>query len=176
MRPVNTFTLCMFLAALSTSCSTMTVRADHDSQVDFGSYSSFALFERPAKERRGPQMSELVDRRIGASMQAELVSRGFTTAAPREADILVTFYTAVRKRVTVNGGGWYGYRRPYWGGRVTYVKTYPEGTLVIDVIDRKSRNLVWRGVGSGAFSKMNPSDEKVDKRVARILATFPPVN
>jgi hypothetical protein len=59
---------------------------------------------------------------------------------------------------------------------VTWVNSYPEGTLVIDVIDRKSRELVWRGVGAGAFPQMNPSNEKVDKRVTRILQTFPPVN
>jgi hypothetical protein len=34
---------------------------------------------------------------------------------------------------------------------------------------------VWRGVGEGAFTKMNPSDEKVAKKVSKILATFPPV-
>ncbi|MDX2436348.1 MAG: DUF4136 domain-containing protein [Acidobacteriota bacterium] len=176
MRSIVTILLSVSIAALSTACSTMTVRADHDSQVDFSSFNSFALFERPAKERRGPQMSELVDRRIASSMETSLEGKGFTPTTPREADLLVTFYTAVRKRVTVNGGGWYGYRRPYWGGGVTYVNSYPEGTLVIDVIDRKSRNLVWRGVGAGAFSKMNPSYEKVDKRVTRILQTFPPVN
>ena len=57
---------------------------------------------------------------------------------------------------------------------MTYVNSYPEGTLVIDVIDRKSRDLVWRGAGARAFSKMNPSYEKVDKRVTRILQDFPP--
>ncbi len=176
MRPIVTIFLSAAIAALSTACSTMTVRADHDSEINFSSLKSFALFERPAKERRGPQMSELVDRRIASSMQTVLVGKGFTKTAPREADLLVTFYTAVRKRVVVNGGGWYGYRRGFWGGGVTWVNSYPEGTLVIDVIDRRSRQLVWRGVGAGAFSKMNPTDEKVDKRVTRILQTFPPVN
>ena len=45
-------------AVLSVSvlgCSTMTVRADHDSQVDFGGYSTFAIFERQGKERPSPR-------------------------------------------------------------------------------------------------------------------------
>jgi hypothetical protein len=152
----------------------MTVRADHDAQIDFSKYSSFALFERPAKERRGPQMSELVDRRIASSISTDLAGKGLETAAPGNADVLVTFYTAVRKRVTVNGGGWYGCCWGYWGGGVAYINSYPEGTLVIDVIDGRSRNLVWRGVGDAAFSKMNPPDEKVEKKVARVLQSFPP--
>ena len=159
---------------MSTACSTMSVTADHDSQVDFGSYTSFSLFERPAKERRGPQMSDLVDGRIATSIAADLAAKGLASTAPGDADILVTFYTAVSRRVVVNGGGWYGYRWRYWGGGTTYVNSYPEGTLVIDIIDRRSRELVWRGVGAGAFSKMNPTDETVQKKVARVLRDFPP--
>lgn len=161
-------------AVSAVACSSMTIRADHDSQVDFPSYAAFAVFERPGNERRGPQMSEIVDRRIATAMKADLVSKGFTAARPPEADFLVTFSTAVHDRVVVNRSGWYGYRWHYWGGGMTRVNSYPEGTLVIDIIDRKSRNLVWRGVGEGAFSTMNPSDKKVHSAVTRILRTFPP--
>jgi hypothetical protein len=176
MRHIITVVLAVVLVTATTACSTMTVTADHDSQVDFGAYTSFALFERPAKERRGPQMSDLVDGRIAASIAADFANKGLVSRSPGEADVLVTFYTAVRKRVVVNGGGWYGYRWRYWGGGMTYVNTYPEGTLVIDIIDRRSRELVWRGVGAGAFSKMNPTDEKVQQKVARVLKTYPPAH
>lgn len=173
MRPFRTFLLAVSLIAFTAACSTMTVRADYDSQVNFSSFNSFAMFERPGKERRGPQMSDLVDRRIAASMKKDLVGKGYLTARPGDADFLVTFHTAVRKRVVVNRSG-YGYRWRYWGGGMTTVNSFPEGTLVIDIIDGKNRNLVWRGVGQGAFSKMNPTDEKVDQKVSRILRSFPP--
>lgn len=156
------------------SCSTMTVRADHDSQFNFDSYSTFALFERQGKERRRPQMSEIVDRRIAAAMEADLTGKEFSATSPRDADFLVTFYTAVRRQVVVNHSGWYGYRHGYWGGGTRWVRSYDEGTLVIDIIDRKRRELVWRGVGEGAFAKPNPSEQKVVRRVAKVLATFPP--
>lgn len=156
------------------SCSTMTVRADHDSQFDFGAYSTFSLFERKGKERQRPQMSEIVDRRIATAMAAELVGKGLTSSSPRNADFLVTFYTAVRRRVVVNQAGWYGHRWGYWGGGRTWARSYDEGTLVIDIIDRRRRELVWRGVGEGAFTTSNPSNDKVAKRVARVLQTFPP--
>jgi hypothetical protein len=174
VRPLVTVALSTALAVMTAGCSTMTVTADHDFQVDFGAYTSFALFERPAKERRGAQMSDLVDGRIASSVAADLSSKGLAAAAPNDADILVTFYTAVTRRVVVNGGGWYGYRWRYWGGGMVSVNSYPEGSLVIDVIDRRSRELVWRGVGAGAFSKMNPTDEQVAKKVARVLRDFPP--
>ena len=120
-------------------------------------------------------MSDLVDERIAASISGRPLEQGTRIHDPSDADILVTFYTAVRRRVVVNGGGWYGYRWRYWGGGMTYVNSYPEGTLVIDIIDRRSRELVWRGVGAGAFSKMNPTDEKVQEKVTRVLRDFPPM-
>ena len=155
-------------------CSSMTVRADHDSKNDFGAYSAFAVFERQGKESRRPQMSPLVDRRIAAAMAAELGAKGFDSTSPGGADFLVTFYTAVRRRVVVNRAGWYGWGRWGWRGGSTWVNSFPEGTLVIDIIDRQNRQLVWRGVGEGAFTSTNPSDAKVAKRVGKILRTFPP--
>ena len=156
------------------ACSTMTVRADHDSQHDFSSYESFAIFERHGKEQRQPQMSPIVDRRIGAAMAVELEVKGFDSTWARDADFLVTFYTAVRRRVVINRAGWYGWGGSGWRGGATWVNSFPEGSLVIDIIDRRNRQLVWRGVGEGAFTNTNPSDEKVAKRVRRILQTFPP--
>ena len=176
-RLVLIATAAIFLST-TLACSSMTVRADHDSENDFSHYGSFALFERQGKEKneqRRPQMSPLVDRRIGSAMAAELEAKGFDSTTPRQADFLVTFYTAVRQRVVIHHAGWYGWRRWGWHGGTRWVNSYPEGTLVIDIIDRRDRQLVWRGVGEGAFTNSNPSDEKVAKRVSKILRTFPPI-
>ena len=158
------------------SCSSMTVRADHDSGHDFGTYDSFALFDRKGKEPRRPQMSPIVDGRIAATIQADLQAKGFDSTSPRQADFLVTFYTAIRRRVVINNAGWYGWGRWGWRGGTRWVNSYPEGTLVIDIIDRRDRQLVWRGVGESAFTKMNPSDQKVAKKVAKIMQSFPPTD
>jgi hypothetical protein len=171
----------LVLVVLTTilACSSMTVRADHDSQHDFGGYSSFAIYERRGKEPRRAQMSPIVDRRIASAMAQDLEAKGFESTSARNADFLVTFYTAVRNRVVVHHGGWYGWGRWGrgwgWGGGARWVSSYPEGTLVVDVVDRRDRQLVWRGVGESAFTKMNPSDDKVAKKVAKIMASFPPV-
>lgn len=174
MRHFVLTSLALVLLSPVFACSSMAVRADHDSENDFGRYETFALFERQGKEKRRPQMSPLVDRRIGSAMAAELEAKGFVSTTPRQADFLVTFYTAVRQRVVIHHGGWYGWHRWGWHGGTRWVNSYPEGTLVIDIIDRRDRQLVWRGIGEGAFTDTNPSDEKVAKRVSKILKTFPP--
>ena len=173
MHRLTTIALAAVVTASTLSCSSMTVRADHDSQNEFDAYSTFAIFERQGKESR-PQMSQIVDRRIGISMATELEAKGFDSTSPRNADFLVTFYTAVRRRVVINRTGWYGWGGWGWRGGATWTNSFPEGTLVIDIIDRHNRQLVWRGVGEGAFTTTNPSDQKVAKRVSKILRTFPP--
>jgi hypothetical protein len=174
MRRLTTRALAAAVIITTLGCSSMTVRADHDSQNDFGAYSTFAVFERQGKESHRPQMSPIVDRRIAAVMAAEIEAKGFGSTSPSHADFLVTFYTAVRQRVVVNRAGWYGWGRWGWRGGPTWVNSFPEGTLVIDIIDRRNRQLVWRGVGEGAFTNTNPPDEKVAKRVSKIFRTFPP--
>jgi len=54
-------------------------------------------------------------------------------------------------------GGWGGWYRPYYyygapfvyGGVGVSTENYKEGTLIIDLIDRHTRQIVWRGFGVG---------------------------
>lgn len=53
---------------------------------------------------------------------------------------LNTFYNGM-------GGGW-GYRGFGGMGTATTTSTYKTGTFVLDMFDAKSKQLVWRGVGT----------------------------
>jgi len=78
------------------------------------------------------------------------------------------------------GGGWGGWYRPYYAfggpcaysGGLTYAEQehYKEGTLIIDLIDRRTRKVVWRGFGVGEVHrdpKKNVDD--IPKVVSGIL-------
>lgn len=162
---------------LTSACSTWTVRTDWDAEAEFNQYSTFAWFERGDRGQRGrAQPSPLVAKRVERRVVSTLTASGYREAPPRQADFLVTHHTAVREKVAVSHLG-YAYPRRWhrgWGWGATRVHHYREGSLVIDVIDRRNRELVWRGVAQGAFTSPNPSDEKVQKVVERLLADFPP--
>lgn len=54
---------------------------------------------------------------------------------------------------------------------------YLEGTLVIDVLDRSTRDLIWRGSAEGALLDPRRSDqaqEEIDAVVRRVLERYPP--
>ncbi|WP_350609356.1 DUF4136 domain-containing protein, partial [Pseudoalteromonas sp. 41-MNA-CIBAN-0057] len=54
---------------------------------------------------------------------------------------------------------------------------YEVGTLVIDIIDRESNQLIWRGAKDGRLKKkQTPSQREaaIKETVANILSNFPP--
>ena len=83
----------------------------------------------------------------------------------------------VRVAGNVLGNRWYGYRVGGWGGPQTYVRDYDEGTLLIDVIDPATMQLLWRGSGTGVVDpQASPEkrEQRINEAVEQILADFPP--
>ncbi|MGB5820902.1 MAG: DUF4136 domain-containing protein, partial [Saonia sp.] len=79
-------------------------------------------------------------------------------------------------------GGWGrgGFGGPWgwgWGGGGSQVSTRTEGSLYIDLIDTRKRELVWQGKGEGTLNSTS-NIEKKEKRirafVSEILQAYPP--
>jgi hypothetical protein len=55
--------------------------------------------------------------------------------------------------------------------------TYKSGTLVLEVLDPKTRKLIWRGI---AYARLNDADppevrrERIQNAIAKLMETFPP--
>lgn len=70
------------------------------------------------------------------------------------------------------GGGW-GWR----GSGIATVtpQNYKAGTLVIDMYDTRTRQLLWRGTAEGTLSdKAGKNEKSLDKAVAKMFRNFPP--
>lgn len=78
-------------------------------------------------------------------------------------------------------GGYYAFGAPFaYGGQLTYSdqEHYKEGTLIIDLIDRRTQKVVWRGFGVGEVHhdpKKNVEDlPKVVQGILDQLKLTPP--
>jgi hypothetical protein len=72
------------------------------------------------------------------------------------------------------GAGWYW--RGYGGisSSTSRVRTYKEGTLIVDIYRAAEKELIWRGTVTGTVSE-NPQKEKnINKGVAKVFKKFPP--
>jgi len=67
-------------------------------------------------------------------------------------------------------GGW---RRWGWGGGTTDIWTVPytESTLVMDIVDAQTNQLVWRGYDTETID-YNKSEKTIQKSVDNLLKRF----
>lgn len=148
------------------------VERDFDPDADFSAFHTFAWKESP-HTRLVARRNSLSDKRIRAAVESALEGRGFRRAEGHP-DFFVTYQAGVRNRLQVTE---YGYGRPRWWGRDVRVRSYRQGTLVVDVIDAESDQLVWRGAVSDALPTTRDPDKrqkKLDKAVAKLFKEFPP--
>ena len=159
-----------------TSCSTVRVNSDYDKTVNFSQYKTYA-FHKSGIDKA--EISDLDKKRILRAIDTQLAAKGFTKS--ESPDLLVNIFTKERERVDVNqynagwGYGWgFGWNPYIWGGH-SYVTTTTEGTLYIDLIDAKNKELIWQGMGSGYLTQdTNKKDERINEFVTKIIAEFPP--
>jgi outer membrane receptor protein involved in Fe transport len=164
-------------------CSSVSYLVDWDTQQSFSSSGTYAWYElaaTPDRDTPPAAPNAIVASRIRRSVEHELAAKGMSPKPAGEADLLVTYHIALSQGMRIYSGGWgYPYRGCWafgygWGGGYGSVQIVTEGTLIVDILDGSTRKLVWRGIADGAFTRPNPSDEKVAKVVARLLQTFPP--
>ena len=161
------------------ACNSYNVTYDYDVTASYGRYKTFDYYT--SKKGTGGTTS-LMDKRVRAAVEKELRAKGFSMETKADPDFLVTYYPIVQERKvrsTVHVGWGWGYR-PFRGGigtSSTRVRKYQEGTIVIEIVDFRSNQMVWQGAAAGALTRLeNPEDanEVVAKAVADILARFPP--
>jgi hypothetical protein len=163
-------------------CTSVRLGLDYDSGFDFSGFTTFSL--RPDEEKKRSEDSRenpLMDTRIRDAVKNILSSRGYVRTTPEEADFLVGYDVTIEKKLevnTVSAGIGFGGHSP-WGsvGFQTSVSQYDEGTIIIDILDRETERLVWRGSGSRRV-RLTRNPEKttkmVNRAVSEILAQFPP--
>lgn len=166
----------LLLLFVFTSCSTVRVATDYDKEANFNQYRSFAFF-KPGIDKA--KISDLDKKRILRAIDANLSAKGMSKS--ETPDLLVSIFTKERERVDVYnnnfgyGWGWSPwYYGTYYGG--SSVSRTTEGTLFIDLIDAKTNNLVWQGMGNADLvtSNMEKKEERIHEIVAKILAEYPP--
>ena len=165
----------LFLFLLS-ACSSIRVNSDYDSHVDFSQYKTYALHKKGIDR---VQISELDKKRILHAIDNALMQKGMSKS--ENPDLLVNIFTKEREQIDINqfnmgwGYGWgWGWNPYFWGGN-TYVSSSTQGTLFIDLIDAKKKELVWEGQGIGILTENRKEKEKqINEFVSKILTQFPP--
>ncbi|WP_373079350.1 DUF4136 domain-containing protein [Zhongshania sp.] len=190
------------LFVLLSACAGISVNSDFAADYDFAGVSTFAWLPRPAiaESASGADLdNDLVRQRVTDAVDAQLAAKGLSRVLDGvPASVLVTYHLAKEEKVNFNSfGSWYthfayypcyycdyrpGYGRGYFGHGHFYdddiwVRSYEESSLIIDIIDAKSKKLVWRGTSKRVMPSMETPEERrvyINETVAAVLAKFPP--
>jgi hypothetical protein len=147
------------------------VKTDYDRTADFTRYKTYSW------EKVQTQDALWVDR-IKSAVNADLAAKGWTEV-PSGGDVAIVAIEMTRNQQSLNtfydgfGGGW------RWGGgfgdSTTTVDTYKVGSLVVDLFDARTKNLIWRGSASDTLSDKSDNNIKnLDKGVRKMFEHFPP--
>jgi Domain of unknown function (DUF4136) len=151
------------------------VKTDYDRSANFSQYKTYSW------EHVKTQDPLDVDR-IKTAVNGALAVKGWTQV-DSGGDVSIVAVEITRNQQTLNtfydglGGGW-GWRRFGGGGlgeATTTTETYKVGTVVVDLFDTKTKQLIWRGAESDTLSNnSNKNIKNLDKGVEKMFKQFPP--
>ncbi len=167
------------------ACATITTKRDFDAVAKFGEYKTYAWAPEPNTQTLA---TPAVDQAIRDAVDKDLAARGFTKAPGNAPDFYAVYHlTSVQKTDVRHYTDW-GFGTAYRAGYGYYlgwpVKTKtdvavdqnPFGALILDFVEVRRQQLVWRGVASAAFLASNPDGNtaRSTEAVHALLAKFPP--
>ena len=181
------------ITILLSACSSLDVSTDYDQKINFSNLQTYRWHaENDQNKASLKYLDHIMDQRIRSTIDQQLQLQNFTKTTTGPVDFLVNYSIVVEDKTDIrtynNYNGMYpgyAYRAGYgyygggYGGSETQVTHYKQGTLIIDIINPKTDQLMWRGSADGRLPKesdKNARDELTQKYVSKILLAFPPKN
>jgi hypothetical protein len=159
---------------------------------------TFHVMSPPSRRADAPTLpasdpmldNSITNQQLRKDLQTALTARGYAASNRQGADFLVAYYAGTKQKfdTTYWGPAWdpaWRYRywgRSYWawpwsGGplpEVAQIQEYTQGQLIVDVIDPRTNQLLWRGQGVAQVSD-DPAKygAELDRAVNAIIKKFP---
>ena len=121
--------------------------------------------------------NQIVDAQIKQSVDAQLATKGLTKVDGDKADLYIGYQTSLAQQEQWNAYGMGGGYR--WGGGMETAtsSTIEIGTLVLDMYDPSTKQLVWTGRATKTLDPGNNQQKKqknLDNAMKKLLKSFPP--
>ncbi|MGC1363749.1 MAG: DUF4136 domain-containing protein [Silvibacterium sp.] len=164
--------MALLAAAFSISALAQKVVTDYDHSANFSQYHTYSWGQVHSSD-------PLYEQRIRDAVDHDLQAKGWQPA-PAGGDVTLTAVLIKRHQKEYTtfydglGGGW---RWRGWGAGMTTttVDRIPLGTLIVDIYDTNSKQLVWRGEAHDQLSDKPEKDtKKLEKAVDKMFGKFPP--
>ena len=173
----------LLLALIVPATEAQHVQTDYDHKAPLTDYHTFSIAK---VQTVNPLDGDVLRSEIRKDLEYHHLQE-----VPRGGDVVITVIGAQRETQQYQsfynglgpGFGWGGYGG-WWGGgwggggfgdNTTTVHEIPIGTLIVDMYDTHTHNLVWRGTSHETDSdNMNKNSGKLQKAIDEMFYKFPP--
>jgi hypothetical protein len=166
--PITMLALVMTVAS---TAAAQDVHVDYDHHANFERYHTYSW-----KMVKTP--NTIWDQRVQDAVNKQMQQKGWQLM-PSGGDVALSAIGATQTQTTLqtyyNGPGWGGWGWGGFGTATTVPEQYKEGTLVVDMFDPGTKQLLWRGVAQDTVSqKASKNTKNLDKAVDKMFKNFPP--
>src|SRR5262245_9962307 len=179
------------VAFVLSGCST-NISYDRDKTISIpaGATVAFAPGHAEGRENVDPAVrNEIVHQRIQSSIARELQAKGFKLVDDSaSADFLVRYFVRVNRstgqvatqagltRTPTTGPGWgvgWNWTPGATGTSAPQVGAVSNASFVVDLVERSSGRMAWRGIWQGDPGPRAPTQQEMDNTMARVFRSAP---
>jgi len=183
-RPSLVTTLAIAAVALAGCASGPDIRADYDKAADFGKYRSYGFVAQAGTDEG--DFKSLSTQMLQNAASRQMESRGYTRSD--NPDLVINFKGQLEEKTDIEStpapyfgpgwgyGGWGGAYYGGWGGGTEVTtRRYNVGTLVMDVVDREKRQVVYQGGIEGVVTRemMQNREATITAAVGHLFSKYP---
>jgi len=163
--------LLFFALVIGTVCKAQDVTYNFMPGTDFSKYHTYKWVSIEG----GAHPNQIMDQEIKQSIDAQLASKGMTKTDSDKADLYVGYQVAVDQEKQWNA---WGTGRGFGGGMGSATSsTISNGTLVLDMYDPGTKQLVWTGRETKTLdpsSNQEKNMKNLNKAMAKLMKNYPP--
>lgn len=166
------------LIVVAFGCATVSYQYDYNPDADLAGMKTFKWMSASIQK----DFHALNVKRIQKAVNAQLAAKGCTVAT-ENPDFLISMHIAKEEKMDVKAWNYtYSGRAMLHGGSYAAntqfdVYQYEEGTFILDFVDAKTKELIWRGIARGEvqnYSSPIKRHERMNEVVQKVLSNFPP--
>lgn len=160
--------------------------------VNFDKYRTYAWMDSDVKAGKNPlYYNDLASQNVENAVNKVLIDKGLKQAQ-RRPDLLIGyhFFVEEKTRTVANNANYGPFYGPYygwgrwgyrdwgpswwgWGGPQYTQEQYQAGTLVVDMVDARTKRLIWRGSIQNAVTNPARIGDQLTREVRQIVEKFP---
>jgi hypothetical protein len=177
MKSVMSLMVAVAVLAVAGAAAAQDVNTEFDKAFDFSKVKTF--YAKIATGWGNP----IGESTVLKDIQNGIAAKGWSPVAEAQAEVEVLIHGSTKQRHNLNtfytgmggGWGWRGFGGMGMATANTSVSDYTEGTLLVDMYDVKTKQLIWRGTAKDEVkSKQDQREKQVSKASEKLFKKFPP--